>query len=450
MKKYFYISAVLLIFLQSLSKAQDKQVLDKIIAIVGDEIVLWSDLQEQYQQYLAQGFEVYDNTKCLLLEDLLYQAMLVYQAKLDSVNVSEDQVNDELDRRIRFFVSQLGSEKQLEEYYKKTIKEIKDEFRELIRQQLLSQTMQAKITENIKISPFEVKQFYESLPKDSIPLINARVEVAHIVIYTPVSQEAKEYAIEKLKEIKSRVEKGEKFSTLALLYSQDPGSAKKGGELGWVNKADLVPEFAAATFKLKNPGDMSGIVETEFGYHLIQLIDKQGDKVNVRHILIKPVTDSKSSQLAKMKLDSIRNAILDTLSFEKAARLFSEDTKTKNNGGNLINPYTGTTWFDMDQLDPGVFFVIDKMKAGEISQPVPYKSPDGKEGYRIIYLKSRTEPHRANLQEDFEYLKELALNDKKNRKINQWLEEKIKETFVRIEPEWKSCNFTNPWVKNEN
>lgn len=447
MKETYYTLFFFLFTQVFLLPAQENQMLDKIIAVVGDEIVLYSDLQQQYNQYLAQGYEVSDHTRCLIMEDLLYQAMLIYQAKIDSVQVSDQQVNDELDRRIRFFVSQLGSERQLEEYYKKTIAEIKTEFRELIRQQLIAQTMQGKITEGIKISPTEVKRFYESMPEDSIPLLNATVEVAHIVRYAPVTEEAKNYAKEKILTLKKRIENGENFATLAVLYSEDIQSARKGGELGYVTKAELVPEFARAAFKLKNTKEVSDIVETEYGYHIIQLIDKQGNRINVRHILIKPQQDMSAALKAREKLEEIRRLLSDTFSFSRAAQLYSEDVSTKNNGGNIINPYTGNTVFEMDQIDPALFFVIDKMKAGEVSPPVPYKSPEGKEGYRIIYLKSRTEAHRANLEEDFEYLKEMALTDKKNKKINEWITEKINETYLYIEPEWRQCVYTNPWVK---
>ncbi len=430
--------------------AQTAIPVDRVIAVVGGKAILQSDLETQYLQYKSQGYDKMDNVHCFILEELLYQTLLMNQAEIDSVKVSDAQVESELERRLRYFVSQIGSEKKLEEYYKKSIAEIKNEFRDLVKEQLMVQSMQAQITEGVKISPSEVRAFFNSIPSDSLPLISAEVEIAHIVAYAETPRELKEIAIEKIKGLRERIVKGESFSTLAVLYSEDPGSAKRGGELGFVSKADLVPEFSAAAFKLKG-NEVSEIVESEYGYHIIQLIDKKGNQINVRHILVKPGTSNDEVRKAKERLELVRADIekTDSLSFALAAEKHSDDKTTKNNGGMIMNPATGGTWFEMDQLDASVFFVIDKMKAGEISQPVPYKTPDGKEGYRLLYLKSRTAPHRANLKDDYARIQGYALNDKQNKIINKWVADKIALTYIRMNEDFSDCKFTNPWPKNK-
>lgn len=427
--------------------SQSGVAVDRIIAVVGSKAILQSDLENQYLQYLNQGYDVKDDMRCFIMEELLYQTLLTNQAELDSVKITDAQVESELQRRLRYFINQIGSEKKLEEYYKKSIAEIKNEFRELVKEQLIVQSMQAKITEGVKVSPAEVKEFYHSIPTDSLPLISSEIEVAQIVAYATIPRELKEIALEKITKLRERIIKGENFSTLAVLYSEDQGSAKRGGELGFVSKADLVPEFAAAAFKLKG-NEVSDIVESEYGYHIIQLIDRKGNQINVRHILIKPATSPDEILKAKERLEKVREDILthDTLTFSLAAQIYSDDKTTKNNGGVIVNPASNSPQFEVEQLDPSVFFVIDKMKVGEISQPVPFKTPDGREGYRLLLLKSRTEPHRATLKDDYARIQNFALSEKQNKIINKWIADKIKVTHIRINEDYTDCKFTNPWI----
>jgi peptidyl-prolyl cis-trans isomerase SurA len=429
------------------AQSQTGVVVDKIIAVVGSKVILQSDLENQYLQYINQGYDVKEDMRCFVFEELLYQTLLTNQAELDSVKITDAQVESELQRRLRYFINQIGSEKKLEEYYKKSIAEIKNEFRELVKEQLIVQSMQAKITEGIKISPAEVKEFYNSIPSDSLPLVSSEVEVAQIVSYATVPRELKELALEKINSLRERILKGENFSTLAVLYSEDPVSAKKGGELGYVSKADLVPEFSAAAFKLKG-NEVSEVVESEYGYHIIQLIDRKGNQINVRHILVKPGTSPDEILNAKERLVKVREDILthDTLTFTLAAQLYSDDKTTKNNGGIIINPASSTPQFEIEQLEPSVFFVIDKMKAGEISQPVPFQTPDGRDGYRLLLLKIRTEPHRANLKEDYARIQNFALSEKQNKIINKWIADKIKVTHINVNKDYSHCEFTNPWT----
>lgn len=420
------------------------KLLDQIVAVVGNQIIKQSDIDNQLKQVKNQLLEEGDSSEispCEILEDLVFEKLMLDQAQKDSIVVSEAQVEGELERRIRFFVMQIGSEKKLEEYYGKSINAIKDEFRSAIKNQLLTQQMQQKITGNVSVTPAEVKAFYNRFPQDSLPFVNAEVEIGQIVIYPSISKEAKEQAKEKLNTLRERILKGESFNTLAVLYSEDPGSARKGGELGLVPRGTFVPEFEAAAYSLK-PGEVSKIIETEFGYHILQLIERRGEQINVRHILISPKFDGSDLLKAKNKIDSVY-AILktDTISFAEAAMRFSEDAGTRDNGGLLVNPQKGTTRFEMNQIEPSLFFVIDKLKVGEFSEPQLFQTQGGKQAYRILYLKTRTEPHRANLKDDYQRLQEAALAFKQNEVTRKWISKKLQSTYLRIVPEFSFCKF---------
>ena len=422
--------------------AQDEKVVDQIIAVVGGNIILQSELETQYLQAVSQGMEVDENSRCELLEEMLYQKLLLNQAQLDSVKVSDSQVESEMDKRLRYFISQIGSEQKLEEYYGKSIAEIKDEFKELIRNQLLIQSMQSKVTANINVTPSEVKAFYNKRPEDSIPLVNSEIEVAQIVAIPKVSEEAKKEAREKIEALRERIIKGEKFATLAVLYSEDPGSAKKGGELGFVGRGSFVPEFEAMAYQLKE-GEVSEIVETQYGFHIMQLIERRGEQINIRHILISPKIAPEDLVKARNYIDSISHLIAstDTLDFAEAAVLFSDDIETKYNGGLIVNPQTGTTRFEADQLDPSLFFTIDKLEVGEMSGPVLIQMPGGKQAYRLLYLKTRTEPHRANLKDDYQKIQETALAEKQQVAVNKWITKKLANIYFKLHEDYKSCNF---------
>jgi peptidyl-prolyl cis-trans isomerase SurA len=438
------ICSVITLFALSVSAQPQKKLIDQVIAVVGNNIILQSDLENQYFQMLQQGGEENENSRCELLEELLFQKLLLHQAKLDSVKINDSQVESEMDRRMRYFIQQIGSEEKLEEYYGKSINAIKDEFREIIRDQLLIQQVQQKITGNITVTPAEVKSFFNKIPKDSLPFVNSELEVAQIVAYPKISNEAKDEARTKSEELRARVVKGESFSTLAVLYSEDPGSAKRGGELGFVERGVFVPEFEAVAFRLKI-GQISEIVETTFGYHFMELIERRGERINIRHILITPKVGQDDLKKARHYIDSIRTLIIntDTLNFNEAAALFSDDKDTKYNGGLLVNPVNGTNRFEADQLDPSVFFTVDKMKVGEISQPVAYQMPGGKQAFRILYLKTRTEPHRANLKDDYQRIQDAALNDKQDKIIAKWIDKKMSTTYFKISDDYKSCNMEN-------
>ena len=430
--------------------AQDAIVIDKVIGVVGDEIVTKSELEAKFAAYAGQSVALTDNSRCEVLEDILYSKMLLNQAILDSVEVSDGQVESELDRRLRYYISQVGSEKEMEAYYQKSMSKIKEELRESLKETMLIQSMQGQISSGVSITPQEVRSFYKTIPEDSIPLINAEVEIAQIVINAPTTQASIKEVKDQLREYKKRVLEGEKFSTLAVLYSEDKGSAVKGGEIGFVGKAEVEPEFSSAAFKLK-VGGVSPIVKTRFGYHIIQLIERRGTKVNVRHILLKPKQDQASLEKAKIKLDSIAVLIgMDSISFEDAAKKYSDDEDTRNNGGIIVNPYTASSMVAMDELEPALFFVIDKMSEGEISESVLLQDPRKSPGYRILKLNKRTEPHRASLEKDYQKIKTAALADKEQEVLQEWMSEAVERTYIKIEEEYtKGCNFMQPWIKNK-
>ncbi len=422
------------------------QVIDKIIATVGSNIVLQSDIEFQYAQFLSMGNTPDESIRCEILDQLLLNKLLINQAQVDSVEVGDSQVESELDRRIRYFVAQVGSEKKLEEYYKKSINEIKAEFRDDVKKQLLAQTMQSKITKDITASPSDVKNYYTSIPPDSLPYINSEMEVARIVRKTPVSTRAKDSARAELERIRERVAGGADFAAMAALYSEDPGSAKKGGELGFVNRGDLVPEFEAAAFRLKDK-EVSPIIETKFGFHIIQLIERRGDQINVRHVLVKPEISPADLDSAKVFLDSIAILIRNgKMTFSEAAVKYSDEAETKNNGGVMSNPQTGTTKFEASQLDPNIFFQVDKIKTGELTGAVLIPGYEGQSVYQLLTLRSKTDPHRANLRDDYQRIQNAALSEKQGKAISAWVKHKKENTYINIADEYKSCALMKSWI----
>jgi peptidyl-prolyl cis-trans isomerase SurA len=424
-------------------------VVDGVVAVVGANVILRSDIENQYFQYRSQGNiqGSADKVKCQIMEGLLFQKLLYHQSQIDSVKITDAQVDGNMDERMRYFIGQAGSVEKLEEFYQKSISEIKNELRDIIREQMMVDQSREKITKDVNVTPSEVKAFLKRLPKDSIPEISSEIEVGMIMRSPVIGDAEKQICIGRLKSFKERItKKGDDFSTLAVLYSEDPGSAKKGGELGMFKRGDMRLEFEAAAFKLK-PGEISDIVETEDGFHLIQMIERKGEYINVRHILLQPKVSMVSMTQAKNTLDSIGNLIEQKkLTFADAVLRFSDDL-SRNNGGLIINPANGTSKFEAKELDPKIFFVIDKLKVGDISAPVLYKTDRGKEQYRIYYLKTRTVPHKANLQDDYAKIHQMALEEKKMNVMNTWIKERIAKTYVNIDPEYRKCTFQRDWIK---
>jgi len=422
--------------------AQEKQIVDKVVAIVGSNMVTLSDIEAQYFQYQAQGAKATVDLKCQIYENMILQKLLVAQAAIDSVEVTEKEVQAELDSRLQNFIRQAGSEQALEEYFNKSIEEIKEDFKDDVREQLLTGRMQNNILGEISVTPAEVNSFYRELPKDSLPLIEAEFEYAQIMLYPDLSKDEIQAVYDKLNDFKTRVESGKsKFATLAVLYSKDPGSATNGGELGFVSRGELVPEFAAAAFNLK-PNEISKVVKTDYGYHIIQLIERKGDQVNVRHILLQPEISFSSEKSASQKLDSISELISnDSLTFEEAAMRFSQDKDTRLNGGKLINMYTGTGKFTIKEINGEDLAYLKKMKMGEISKPIISVDKTGAKVYKILKLISMSEAHIATLEKDYQRIQELATEKKKQKELYEWVLEKQKSNYIKIDDEYKSCNF---------
>ncbi len=426
--------------------AQEKVVIDRVVAVVGNSAILKSDLFNQQRQLESQGITFGPNPECDLLDEMLYQKLLFNQAVIDSIEVSDQQVEQILDRRLRFFIQQIGSREELEAYYGKTIEELKDEFRPLIREQELSQMMESQITRNIRVTPSEVRSFFNSLHPDSIPTVESETELAHIVIEPPVEPEEIAETRRRLNEIRERILQGESFSTMAILYSEDPGSARRGGELGFYGRGELYPEFEATAFGLR-PGEISEIIETQAGYHIIQMIERRGDQINVRHILMQPKISPLQLSKARNKLDSIRRLILnEELTFAEAARKFSDDP-SKISGGIKINPFTNTTRFKNDEIDQNLFFVIDRLEKGEISSPVPMMTEDGKQAFRIVKVNNRIDAHVASLDGDYDFIQQLALNRKRMKAVQEWIKRRIGNTYILINENYLNCNFSIPWTE---
>jgi peptidyl-prolyl cis-trans isomerase SurA len=440
--KFHLICAILLLVNVFLSGGQPRMI-DRVVAIVGDYKILQSDIENLYLQYQAEKISTEGDMKCIILEDYLAQNLLLNQAKIDSIQVSESEVEMQLDSRLDYFINQVGSQERLEQYFKKTILEIKEDFRDLIRDQLITREMQKTITDKVTITPSEVRQFFNKVPEDSIPFIDAKIELNQIVLYPPYSEEATLEVRQRLLDLRKRITAGENFATLAVLYSEHP-SAPKGGELGFMGRGEMDPEYAKAAFSLKK-GQVSNIVQTAMGFHIIQLIDRRDERINTRHILLRPKVDPEGIQNTILKLDSIAAFIRnDSMTFEIAARYFSQDIKTNVNGGQMVNPVDNSTMFELDELQPSEYEVLRNMNVGEISNPFESQDENAKTVYKIMKITRSTKPHKANVKDDYILLQNYALESKKQDALKEWIEEKIGTTFIHIDGSFQGCVFTNP------
>jgi len=420
------------------------QLIDKIIAKVDNYIVLKSELEIAYLQFMQSDeakFAV-DKSKirCTILESLVINKLLLAKAEIDSVTIDKETLESQLDRRMQYFIAQFGSDKKLEEYYKKSIDELKNDMRRQVRDQMITERMQGQITSDIKVTPGQVANFYKTIPKDSLPYFSTEVEVGQIVRYAEISQEQKKLYLDRAYEIRSQLLAGADFCTLAKKYSEDPGSTKQCGELGFFKKGDLVKPYETAALRL-TPGEFSDVVESEFGFHIIQLVERRGNEYSTRHILIKPNSSYKDLSNAEAFLDSIRlNIINNVISFSKAAKEYSVDKTTKNNGGMFVDE-SGSSRVPMEKLEPGVFFVIDTIKAGAISRPVRYRTEDNHDAVRIIFYKSKTPAHQANLKDDYPKIYQATLDEEKNKAINKWFDKTKGEVYISIDEEYRNCDI---------
>lgn len=436
--------SVLLLFTGIIQAQPKGKIIDQVVAVVGNNLILQSDLDNELQQVKSQGNDSVAVDECTILEELLFQKLLVHQAELDSVTVSDAQIEGELDQRMRYYVNQAGSEKKLEEFMGKSIAELKADYKEDLRKILLAKTMQSKITQDVKVTPADVRSFYNTLPKDSLPVVNSEVEICQIVRRPPVNEEVKAAVKEKLQKLRDRIIAGEDFAALAVLYSED-GSAAYGGELGFKVRGELVPEFSAAGFSLQGK-DVSPVIESQYGFHIIQMIERRGEQANLRHILMVPKVLSSDLLKAQQYLDSVKMVIeKEKMDFKDAANKFSDDAETKYNGGAVVNQNSGTTRFETSEMDAGLFFTIDKLKVGEISAPVKFNTNDGKQAYRILFLKERTEPHKANLKEDYQRLQNVALVKKQQKTMETWVRKRRALTYVKIDESFRKCKLKYDW-----
>jgi peptidyl-prolyl cis-trans isomerase SurA len=425
-----------------------QHVIDQVLAVVGNEKILLSDIEQEELRMKMQGYKPEGDVKCQVLEDLLINKLLLHQAQIDSIPVSEMHVDGEMERRLRFFVGQVGSEAALEKYFNKSIFQIKDDLRKAIREAQLTQQMQEKIVSNIIVTPSEVKKFFKTIPSDSLPIIPEQYEFRQIVLYPPASAEAKFLVREQLLELRERILKGERFTTLAVAYSEDRASAARGGELGFRSREELVKSFADVAFNLKD-GQVSQIVETEYGFHIIQMIERRGDQVNVRHILMK--TSFPQSMLTKTqtRLDSIANLIRnDSITFIQAAQQFSEDEKTRLSGGLVINSQKGVSLFEKEHLQPSDFYAIRNLKQGEVSAAFESRDLHANVIYKVILLTRVVPQHKANLNDDYATVQQIAKGQKQQEEFLRWINEKVKKTYVRIDPSFSNCEFEmKGWIR---
>jgi peptidyl-prolyl cis-trans isomerase SurA len=442
------------LFLSQTGHAQkdDFKVIDKIVAQIGDEIILLSSLQEQRLQLIQSGIEGNTLSDCAFLEEFMFEKLLINQAKIDSIEVPDEMVNQEMEQRLDYIAKQIGSIEKLEEFYGKSVARIKAEFFDLIKKRMLAERMRETITENVRITPNEVKEFYKSLPKDSIPYINSKITVAQIVIYPEITTADKNLAKTRLEGYLEDILAGnKKFQNVAALYSDDPGSKVSGGDLGWQTRGTMVPEFEAALFNLK-PMEISPVFETMYGYHVVQLIERKGDNYHSRHILISPKVSDMELDRAANLVDSLYKQInFGNIPFEEAARRFSQDLESKYNGGQIVNPYTNDYFWDVqniNEIDPQMYRLIQGLKIGNYSTPSLYDNyMDRKQGVRIVKLLGRTEPHIASLETDRQLIEMAAINQKKEAVIDAWIASKIGGNYVEIAPEYlKTCTFKYNWI----
>lgn len=441
-----YISSIVLAIIGSstlsFSQEAEPKVIDEIVAKVDDNIILLSDIEYMYLDMASRGAIGGPNPRCQVLQTLITSKMLLAIAEVDSVEVLEVEVEMQLERRMQYFISQSGgSADALEEYYGKTLEDIRDEMRDDMHDQMVAQRMKDKISSDVSITPKEVKKFFARIPKDSLPYFSEEVEVSQIVKIAKIGKTQKQEVERKLFDIKRQIEGGVEFGKLAEKYSMDPGSAKTGGELpGWYKRGELAPEYEAVCFQMQ-VGEISDPIESDFGFHVIQLLERRGNEFRSRHILIIPSSSDLDIGLAEHELDSIRTLIKDEkVIFEKAAKEFSDDKLSAPSGGFFLDN-SGAKRVSVDQLDPTVFFMLDTMQLGSISKPISFRMRDGKEAVRIVYYKDRFEPHQADLDVDWQKIQSAALNEKKGKAEQQWVIDSVDRVYIYVDEQFKHCDI---------
>lgn len=428
-------------------------VIDQVVWVVGDEAILKSDVENERLNAQYEGRKFTGDPYCVIPEEIAVQKLFLHQAQIDSVEVSDQEVLQSVERRMSWLMEQIGSKEKMEEYYNKTSTQIREMLRENIKDGLIVDAMKKKLVGDIKLTPAQVRNYFSKLPQDSIPFIPTQVEVQVITREPKIRPEEIERVKKQLRDFADRINKGESFYRLAYFNSEDPGSARRGGEYGFTGRGELTPEFANVVFNLTDPKKVSKVFETEYGFHIAQLIEKRGDRVSYRHILMKPKVDEQDVTEALNKLDSLATDIRkNKLSFDDAATWVSQDKDTRNNHGLLANPQTGTSRFEMQQLagfvSQDLAKVVEGMQIGEVSKPFTMINSKGKEVCAIVKLKNRIDGHKATISEDYQRLKGMVTEKLAEEKLEKWIVEKQKTTYVRINPEWRNCTFKYPgWIK---
>jgi len=450
MKKFLAIAGGLICLFLNAQAQPAKKNIDKVVAVLGNNIILLSDLNQQYAQYLNSGNPADEKVKCYILQQMLAQKLLKQQAEIDSITVEEAQVDEEVDKRMRMQIQRAGGQERLEQFLNRSVLQYKDEIRPDLKEQLISNKMQAHITQDVSITPLEVKKYFDGYKKDSLPDIPTEFEVGEIVLHPKLTKAEKQKFYDKIDALRLRVKSGEDFAFLAKSYSEDPGSAPDGGDLGFFDRTRMVKEFTAWAFKLK-AGELSPVFESEHGFHILQVIERRGEQVQARHILIRPQTTPQSLDRVKLQADSLyTNINTKKITFSTAASLYSDNKESQYNGGMILyadNVTARTTFIPADKLDPKVFLVVDTMKVGEISQPVLFTGQDGKEGYKILFLKSKIPPHKGNLEQDYAKFKERAQQGKIDRILSEWFEKRRENTYIRIDEDYNKCDELKIWTK---
>ena len=448
MKIKFAIIALLLGV--AVQASAQNNIAEEVAWVVGDEPIYKSDIEEQYMQLQYERQPIEGNPYCVIPERMAIEKLFLHQAKIDTVKVQDAMVIQQAESRINYFIANLGSREKVEEYFRKPLPELKEQMIEVIRNQYTVQEVQRNLTKDVKATPSDVRKYYATLPPDSIPYIPQQVEVKLLSLNPVIPQQEIDDVKARLRDFTNKINSGEnEFSTLAILYSED-GSSMYGGEIGFKSRSELVPEFASVAFNLNDTKKVSKIVETQFGFHIIQLIEKRGDRINCRHILLKPKVAQKDLDEAKTRLDSIRKDMLDgKFTFEEATQWISQDKDTKNNKGIMVNRRTSSTKFEMADLPQEIAKVVDKMEVGDISEPfIMIDQSRNKEIVAIVKLSRRIEGHKANLSDDYQILKNMYENNRKAKIIDDWVVKKQKETYVRIDDDWRNCEFKySGWIK---
>ena len=434
--------------------AQNNNIIEEVAWIIGDEPIYKSEIEQAYQDAQQDRVPIVGDPYCVLPEQIAIERLFLHQADLDTVEVQEAMVQQNVDGQMNYLITNLGSREKVEQYFNKPFNEIRDYYATSMRNRYRIGQVRQGLTKNMKVTPADVRRYFTELPDDSIPFVPLQVETQIITVNPAIPRQEIDDIKARLRDYSDRVNRGESdFSTLAILYSEDAGSSVRGGEIGFMGRAQLVPEYAAVAFNLNDTKKVSKIVETEYGFHIILLIEKRGDRINTRHILLKPKVADKDLTDAIHRLDSVRTDIVDNhkFSFEEAARYISQDKDTRNSNGVMVNSQTGTTRFEMSQLPQEVARVVGQMEPGQVSEPFIMRDPTrDREIVAIVKLTNRIDAHRANLSDDYQQIKDMYENSAKEKMVQDWLKNKIRDTYVRIEDGWRGCDFQyDGWIKSK-